>query len=312
MDLIADDEIVLKLYDLWYEQKFSIIRTYTDELPEKIPLSQNKEFKSVKNMIINQAMNIVLEKDTFDDDDEIIETEIEKSEEDIAENISDEPIECDKESDRYSQNDKSWWTLEYKEARRYLYGTKTEPPDFEKALLFLKTESERGNGFAMHDLAKMYLSGLGCSKDEELAQEWFRKAYVAFIEAEKNSDKPDYLQYRIGKLYSFGYGVKQDYLKAAEWYKKAVTQGNPFAAYSLGCLYLRGQGVDEDAEKAYKLFVMAAEHEEKPNAYAAYELGRMCAEGNGTDKNEKASDSWYKKAYVSLQGKGRKVCKDNC
>lgn len=310
VDLIADDERISKLYDLWYEQKFSIIRTYTDAMPDKIPLSQNKEFKSVKNMIITQAMNISTEKDISDDDDEIIETEIEKAEDDITENISDEPIECDEESDRYPQNDKSWWTSEYKIARKYLYGTKTETPDFEKALLFLKTESGRGNGFAMHDLAKMYLSGLGCSKDEELAQEWFRKAYTAFIEAEKNSDKPDYLQYRIGKLYSFGYGVEQDYIKAAEWYEKAVAQGNPFAAYSLGSLYLRGQGMDEDAENAYELFVMAADHEENPNAYAAYELGRMCAEGNGTDKNEKASDRWYKKAYRGFESIERNMADD--
>ncbi len=310
VDLIADDERVSNLYDLWYENKFSIIRTYTDELPDKIPLSQNKEFKSIKNMIITQAMNIALEREVFNNDDDIIEKEIEKAEDDITENISDEPIECDEESDRYPQNDKSWWTLEYKEARRYLYGTKTETPDFEKALLFLKAEAERGNGFAMHDFAKMYMLGLGCSKDEKFAQEWFRKAYNAFIEAEKNSDKPDYLQYRIGKLYSFGYGVKQDYIKAAEWYKKAVTLGNPFAAYSLGCLFLRGQGVDEDAEKAYDLFVMAADHEKKPNAYAAYELGRMCAEGNGTDKNEKASDNWYKKAYRGFESIERNMADD--
>lgn len=310
VDLIADDERVSKLYDLWYEQKFSIIRTYTDAMPDKIPLSQNKEFKSVKNMIITQAMNISTEKDISADDDEITETEIEKAEDDIAENILDEPIEYDEESDHYPQNDKSWWTTEYKEARKYLYGTKTETPDFEKALLFLKAESERGNGFAMHDLAKMYLSGLGCSKDETLAQEWFRKAYTAFIEAEKNSDKPDYLQYRIGKLYSLGYGVEQDYIKAVEWYKKAVAQGNPFAAYSLGSLYLRGQGVDEDAEKAYELFVMAADHDKKPNAYAAYELGRMCAEGNGTDKNEKASDSWYKEAYRGFESIERNMADD--
>lgn len=309
VDLIAEDERVSNLYDLWYEQKFNIIRTYTDELPAKTPLSQNKEFKSVKNMIINQAMNIVLEKDVFDDD-EVIEKEFEQSEEHTTENISDEPIECDEESDHYPQNDKSWWTLEYKTARKYLYGTKTEPPDFEKALLSLKAEAEQGNGFAMHDLAKMYLSGLGCSKDEKLAQEWFKKTFDAFIEAEKHSDKSDYLQYRIGKLYAFGYGVAQDYLKAAEWYEKAVAQGNPFAAYSLGSLYLRGQGVEEDAEKAYELFVMAADHEEKPNAYAAYELGRMCAEGNGTDKDEKASDKWYKKAYRSFESIERNMADD--
>lgn len=88
VDLIADDERVSNLYGLWYEQKFNIIRTYTDEMPVKIPLSQNKEFKSVKNMIINQAMNIVLEKDVFDDDDEMIEKNLNKRKNMIMNNSS--------------------------------------------------------------------------------------------------------------------------------------------------------------------------------------------------------------------------------
>ena len=81
VDLIADDERVSKLYDLWYENKLNIIRTYTDEMPDKISLSQNKEFKSIKNMVITQAMNIFAEKDAFDDNDGNIEKEFEQSEE---------------------------------------------------------------------------------------------------------------------------------------------------------------------------------------------------------------------------------------
>lgn len=76
-----------------------------------------------------------------------------------------------------------------------------------------------------------YLPGLGCEKDEEQAQDWFAKAYYAFVAEESKVKKKDYLQYRIGKLFSFGYGVGQDYLKAAEWYEKAVEENNPFAAY---------------------------------------------------------------------------------
>ena len=47
VDLLAEDENISKLYDLWYEKKYEILRTYTSELPPKIPLSQNKEFKSI-------------------------------------------------------------------------------------------------------------------------------------------------------------------------------------------------------------------------------------------------------------------------
>ena len=219
-----------------------------------------------------------------------------------AEPSSAEPTEPDTGYTHHSygsrrQKKPTWWTEAYKKARNYLYGTKNTPPDFEAALTLMQAEADKGNGFAMHDLGKMHLSGLGCDKDEEQAQEWFAKAYHAFIAQEARTEKKDYLQYRIGKLFSFGYGVEQDYRQAAEWYEKAVEENNPFAAYALGSLCRRGQGVEQDDIKAFELYTMAAEQEEKPNAYAAYELGRMCRDGIGTEKDSAASDAWYKQAY---------------
>ena len=93
----------------------------------------------------------------------------------------------------------TWWTSEYKAARAFLYGTKTSKPDFEQALVGLKEEALRGNGFAMHDLGKMVLAGLGCEKDEEQAQEWFRKAFSAFCAREPDVYKRQ-LQEDVGKL----------------------------------------------------------------------------------------------------------------
>ena len=58
VDLLAEDESIRKLYDLWYEKKHEILKTYTNSLPPKIPLSQNKEFKSIKNEIIQEALQI--------------------------------------------------------------------------------------------------------------------------------------------------------------------------------------------------------------------------------------------------------------
>ncbi len=58
VDLLAEDENIQKLYDLWYEKKHEILKTYTNSLPPKIPLSQNKEFKSIKNEIIREALRI--------------------------------------------------------------------------------------------------------------------------------------------------------------------------------------------------------------------------------------------------------------
>lgn len=55
---LAGDENIRKLYDLWYEQREDVLRTYTDTFPERIPLEQNREFKSIRNAVIQEALKI--------------------------------------------------------------------------------------------------------------------------------------------------------------------------------------------------------------------------------------------------------------
>lgn len=300
VDELAKDERLASLYDLWYEKREAVIQTYTKEMPERVPLSRNQEFKSIRNAVIQEAMNIVANRIADEDEDENDVDAPEPKEDEMPDDIPySEPTESDipsPSSGRGGKN-KSWWTDAYKEARNYLYGTQTAPPDPQKAFALMSTEAATSNGFAMHDLGRMYLSGLGCDADEAAAQEWFLKAYYVFLREEQNVKKPDYLQYRIGKLFSFGYGVEQDYTQAAAWYEKAVVEGNSFAAYSLGSLYRRGQGVSQDDEKAFSLYRQAAEHETKPNAYAMYELGRMYQGGIGTAPDKDKSTEWYAAAY---------------
>lgn len=299
VDDLAGDERIAALYDLWYQQREEVIRTYTDEIPQRIALTDNTEFKAIKNAVIQEAMNIVADRTPADDDDA---SDFDSPEVDPDLFVpSDDVVQTDPEvtqaTEKEAERRKSWWTDAYKQARTFLYGTKDTSPDLEKAFSLMQTEAETGNGFAMHDIGKMLLSGLGCTKDEDVAQQWFEKALSSFIEEETHTKNPAYLQYRIGKMYAFGYGTDQDYLKAAKWYNKAVAQKNIFAAYSLGSLYHRGQGVAQDEERAYSLFLMAANDAKKPNAYAAYTLGRMCLEGVGTAASKKQSDSWYRRAY---------------
>lgn len=66
VDELASDGRIKKLYDLWYEQKENTIRTYTDEMPDRIPLAQNKEFKSIKNAIIKEALKLNLTEDVVE------------------------------------------------------------------------------------------------------------------------------------------------------------------------------------------------------------------------------------------------------
>lgn len=60
---LANDIRIKKLYDLWYEQKENTIRTYTDEVPDRIPLVQNKDFKSIRNAVIKEALKVNLTED---------------------------------------------------------------------------------------------------------------------------------------------------------------------------------------------------------------------------------------------------------
>ncbi len=55
---LSKDDRIAKLYDLWYEQKENTIRTYTDEIPDRITLVNNKEFKSIKNAVIQEALKL--------------------------------------------------------------------------------------------------------------------------------------------------------------------------------------------------------------------------------------------------------------
>ena len=63
VDELASDERISSLYNLWYEQREEVLRTYTETMPERVPLSQNKEFKSIRNAVVQEAMNIAAEHD---------------------------------------------------------------------------------------------------------------------------------------------------------------------------------------------------------------------------------------------------------
>ena len=58
VDELAKDERIAALYELWYNQRDAIVRIYQDRLPERIPLSQNKEFKSIRNAVLQEALKL--------------------------------------------------------------------------------------------------------------------------------------------------------------------------------------------------------------------------------------------------------------
>ena len=58
VDELERDERVAAAYNLWYEMREEVLRTYKDDLPERIPLSRQKEFKRIKNIVIQEAVRL--------------------------------------------------------------------------------------------------------------------------------------------------------------------------------------------------------------------------------------------------------------
>lgn len=310
VDLIADDERVSKLYDLWYENKLSIIRTYTDETPDKIPLSQNKEFKSIKNMVIIQAMNIFAEKDAFDDNDGNIEKEFEQSEESDNEQFefTNNSIE-----DLYkkAQNNNSY--AQYKLGKMYLKGENVKqdaeygvrwllkaikqnnryaqyllgkaifkgeylpidnnlPLDIDFAVELLLKASDQGNEYASYTLGKAFVEG-------DLLPQDISAGFELLLKASEKNCEPAW--YYLGKMFYKGIGVIKDIDTAIYYFEKAVKENNTYAAYSLGKIY---SSEDEyiDMNKAIYYFRIAADYN---NPFAEYQLGKIYLYGNGVEKN---------------------------
>ena len=58
MDQLAKDPRVAESYGLWYEMREEVLHTYKNDLPERLPLSRQKEFKQIKNLVIREAVRL--------------------------------------------------------------------------------------------------------------------------------------------------------------------------------------------------------------------------------------------------------------
>ena len=301
VDELAKDERVAKAYALWQEMRDEVCRTYSETLPERLPLSAQKEFKPVRNMVIREAMKLNDAAHALDDDamDDAPAAEEEISDAELADapplGNTDTP---DGDLHRYEAN--AEWSDAYRQARIFLYGSDGQPADFEQARELFLREAEGGNALAMCDLARMYADGIGCDPAPETAQRWYAKALSAFLSLE-NQKPSRYIEYRLGKLYASGLGTEQNYFAAADWFGMAAEQGHKYAQYSLAGLYLRGQGVPQDDAKAFQFYSASAN---LGFPYAAFELGKLYRDGKGCPQSGSKAEQWFRQAhggFVSLE-----------
>lgn len=286
VDELAKEERIDKLYRAWNDWQNEILKTYTNKLPPLPPLSRQKQFKSIKNMVIAEALKLGGHHFSFEDE---AAPELE-----LTEPAADAPEEAFMEpADTVFRAE---WSEQYKLARKYLYGSEDVTQDFDKSYHLFLLEAESGNALAMHDLGRMFADGLGREINLQAAHEWYEKALTAFLSAETEKPKP-YLEYRIGKMYAAGLGTDQDYGQAASWFQEAVDKNHKYAQYSLGCLYYRGQGVSQDYAQALRLYTLSAD---QGNPYADYELSKMYRDGVGAPVDAPTSNEHFKAAFIGF------------
>ena len=279
---LEKDPRIAAAYDLWYREREEVLRTYRDDLPERDPLVRQKEFKRIKNIVVEEAVRL----GDFVPPDIAPQTE-------VSDGPDGEP--ADEPADTGEAVPHARWTRRYRAARQLMQGDGDGPPDFTAAFNLLTGEADTGNALSMADLGRMYADGLGREPDPALAQEWYSKALAAFLEAEKAA--PDRVtEYRIGKLYAAGLGTEQDYGEAALWLEKSADAGYKYAQYTLAGLYRDGKGVEQDYVAARELYAKASTF-----PYAAYELGKLYRDGLGGEADEKRAAWYFRQAFLRFQ-----------
>lgn len=268
---LSKDERISKLYDIWYEHREEVLRTYTDTLPKRIPLVDNDTFKPIKNHVIREALKI--------ESGSLYDEEFDSSADSTVsflETVPEEPL------------------------------VDTEITDYGFDLEYLKAAAENGNIWAMYCLGKELLLGENLSKDVSKGFDWLVKAmnngnqHAKFLLAkeylsgenlprypdiavrlleELSADNFEYAEYRLGKVYYQGGEASQDISKAVYHLERAFAVGNQFAAYQLGKIYLNKL---QDTDKAVFYLKAAAE---EGNPYAQYQLGKLYLYGNGVEKD---------------------------
>lgn len=138
-----------------------------------------------------------------------------------------------------------------------------------------------------NELGAWYHKGIGTSKNQNLALEWFFKSamlgyasayknivliynledldvvgkpfeivYKYFDNAIQNGDAED--KYFFALCYYYGIGVDVNDELAFYWFNESAKQGDDRAMHAIGVYYLEGDGVDISVEKAIQSFTKAA------------------------------------------------------
>ena len=188
---LSGEEHIQELYGHWYDLKEDVLRTYTDTFPERIPLEQNKEFKSIRNVVVQQALQIQLPPE--------------------AARRFDLPL-SEPVPPRVDFPDNG--SKVYTKAIKFLREPTVPPtPQLER---FYHEAAIRGSVDAVYGMGKAHMQ-----KDIAKAIGFFELAA-----AQGNTCA----EYQLGKIHCFGLGVPRDLDKGMEWLRVSASHGNQHAA----------------------------------------------------------------------------------
>jgi hypothetical protein len=258
VDELAKVPKVAECFEVWNKLRDELESYYKDKPRERLPLSQQKELKAIKNMVIREAENIRLSVHTFED-----------------ESMEDE-LDEEQNAGFSSTNFPRQMVTAYHEAKEILNDKEITEIEKGKQVRALEQLWEKGFKMAAHQLGKCWRDGLGVLPDDEKAELWFRRS------AETGND---FSQYALGKLLQSQKRMDE----AIKWYEKAADQGNQFANCRLGKLYLQGDGIPKDVTRAVEYLTSSAD---QGNQYAQYTLGKLYLTGDDVLQDREESLYW--------------------
>ena len=262
VDEIVDQMVRLPIvdacYQAWWELQCQVEDYYSEEEKRiRPPLSQQKEFRQIKNAVIREAEHIRMNRFSFEDE------EIQ----DDGEQISAYAMSHECQDLQSVANDNRFSLEERDEAAEQL-----------------EQLAEAGDAHAQHIIGTAYRDGRLLIPDVVKAQNLLEHAAEQEIDA---------AQYALGKLYLSDDADIHDSAKGVYWLKRSADNGNDYAAYRLGKEYLSGENVSKDAAAAEYLW-QAANH---GNSYAQYLLGKLYLMGEGVQQDTDTAYQWFTKAY---------------
>ena len=253
LDQMERIPIVNKCYQKWWELQCQVNEFYSGKKQMHPPLSRQKEFRAIKNVVIREAENIRLSKITFED------AKMEERGEWVV------SYEClrlrariENKNLLLSQRDQVAADLERLTEigdvhAQYFLGLLYRDgglllPDAEQAAHWLEQAAKQNLPADQYALGKLYLSDDPEVHDAADGIQWLERAA-------RNGNRD--AVYRLGKEYLTDKSVQQNASKAARYLRYADDNNHPWANYLLGKLYLTGNGVTKDQEAARSCFLTA-------------------------------------------------------